>query len=34
MLSKACCHFPNVKMRTNAFREEAVAGAQSGRMQK
>jgi len=33
MLSKAFCHFPNVRMRTNAFREEAFAGPQSERMQ-
>jgi len=26
ILSKAFCHFPNVRMRTNAFREEAFAG--------
>jgi len=25
ILSKAFCHFPNVRMRTNAYSEEAIA---------
>ena len=25
MLSKAFCHFPSVRMRTDVFREEAIA---------
>ena len=31
---KSICHFPNVRMNTNAFREKAFAGSQSGRIQK
>jgi len=27
---KTFCHFPNIRMRRNAFREEAIAGPQSG----
>jgi len=34
ILSKAFCHFPNVRMRRNASRKEAIAGPQSGRKQK
>jgi len=34
ILSQAFCHFPYVRMRENAFREEAFAGPQSGRIQK
>jgi len=33
-LSKAFYHFPIVRIRTNAFREEAFAESQSGIMQK
>jgi len=33
VLSKAFCHFPDVRMRMNAFREEAFAGPQRGRIQ-
>jgi len=32
ILSKAFCQFPKVRMRTNAFREEAFAGPQSERI--
>jgi len=34
MLSKAFCQFPYVRMITNAFCEEAIAGPQNGRTQK
>ena len=34
ILSKEFCHFPNVRMRKEASRKEAIARPQSGRKQK